>query len=28
VVARSHELGAQFIDACRSGKIAEHIVPL
>jgi hypothetical protein len=28
VVARSHALGAQFIDACRSGKIAESVVPL
>ncbi len=28
VVARSHNLGAQFIEACRSGKIAEYIVPI
>ncbi|MBT5517899.1 MAG: hypothetical protein HOK33_03035 [Rhodobiaceae bacterium] len=28
VVARSHELGAHFIEACRSGKIAEAVVPL
>jgi hypothetical protein len=28
VVARSHALGAQFIDACRSGEVAESVVPL
>jgi hypothetical protein len=28
VVQRSHDLGAQFLEACQSGDIARHVVPL
>ena len=28
VVRRSHDLGAQFLEACKSGDIARHVVPI